>query len=378
MKTGNHKKKILATSWHPGGARAILPVIKKLTKDGSAEVIVVGHEFSEPIFSQAGIAFQTIKDFGLQDVSVESMVRLLDMVSPNLVFVGTAGQEGKKNDVIEQTITLAARKRGIVSLAVLDYWANYQQRFSDERTEKNLDILPDRIAIMDGVAKEDMLKQGFPEEILVITGNPHFDDLSQKAKKFSEEQRKQVRKDIGFPAGVLYFLACNVFSCGKSTYGYWDLDTIELVSTAISSLPDVGVVIRLHPRTPDQDKQKIREFIGQSTKIKLDEDVDAQKSQTLALSADLTVVEDSTTGIEAVYMKRPCISIQPELLIKDSLIVSERGIIPVGYNPKDCIELLRKAVNPAFRAQITEQYSRFVTDGKATERVTNLVYSLLN
>src|SRR3989344_7327653 len=126
--------KILATSWHPGGANAIVPVIKQLMAEGKTDVTVIGHEFTEPIFAKAGLEFKTIKDFGLGDISLNSMEKLLTAVSPTLVLTGTAAQEGKGNNVIEHTITLAARKLGVKSLAVLDVWANYWQRFTDERT----------------------------------------------------------------------------------------------------------------------------------------------------------------------------------------------------------------------------------------------------
>jgi len=150
--------KILATSWHPGGANTITPVIKRLAEEGKVEVVVVGYEFSEPIFAKADIPFQTIKDFGLRDVSADSMEELLKATSPDLVLTGTSGQEGKKCDVIEQTVTVAAKRLGVKSLAILDYWGGYWQRFTDERTGKRLALLPDFVAILDEIAKKDMLK----------------------------------------------------------------------------------------------------------------------------------------------------------------------------------------------------------------------------
>src|SRR3989344_8707683 len=110
---GTPMQKLLATSWHPGGVNAIIPVIKKMQEDRKMEVIVLGHEFSEPILSKAGITFKTIKDFGLTDVSHDSMQKILEQVSPALVLMGTASQEGRHNDVIEHTITRAARNKGV-------------------------------------------------------------------------------------------------------------------------------------------------------------------------------------------------------------------------------------------------------------------------
>lgn len=367
--------KILATSWHPGGANTIVPVIKKLMAEGKVDVTVVGHEFSEPIFEKAGIPFQTVQNFGLDDISAMSMEKLLKMVLPNLVLTGTSGQEGKRCDVIEQTVTVAAKNLGITSVAILDYWAGYLQRFTDERTGERLALLPDYVAIIDEIAEREMLAEGFPKEKLVVTGNPHFDNLSARAKNFTETQRREIWQKIGLSCQTLFFFAGNGFSSDKKNCGFWDMDILELIAQVLPNLPDIGVAARLHPRMPEEDKLQISEFIGKAgEKIRLVDDID---SQTLALAADLTIVANTTVGLEAVYMGKPVISLQPGLIGEDILLVSKEGFIPVGYDKETCKDLLRKAMDPSYRSQIVKQCASFTTDGKATERVVKLVYSLL-
>lgn len=371
-----NQKKVFATAWHPGGANAIAPVIKRLISEKKVNIVVIGHEYSEPIFEKSGIAFQRPPK---GDISVKAMKELLQKEKPNLVLLGTGSQEGKHNDIIEQTTTAAANELGVKSIAVLDYWANYAQRFTDERTGVSLDRLPSRVAVMDEFAKRDMLALGFPVEKLAITGNPYFDNLAKKAESFTEEQRQKIRAEAGcFSNDVLFFLACNVFSQWKTANGYWDLDTVMLVSRVISIFQSIKVIVRLHPRMPKEEKKQISDFIAnQPARMEIDQDENPEKSQLLSLSADLTIVEDSTMGIVAVLMKRPCISLQPGLLIEDSLIVSKNRIIPVGYDINDCIALLKNSASVDFRKKIIQQYGGFSTDGKATERVANLVYSLL-
>ncbi|MBI2054311.1 MAG: hypothetical protein HYT36_03180 [Candidatus Staskawiczbacteria bacterium] len=367
------KKKILATAWHPGGANAIVPVIKRLIAENKTDIVIIGHEYSEPIFEKAGIAFKKPPN---GDISVKAMKKVLLEESPNLVLLGTGSQEGKQIDIIEQTTTAAANELGIKSLAVLDYWANYLQRFSDERTGVSLDRLTSKIAVMDEFAKIDMSILGFPKERLVITGNPHFDDLVKKAKNFSEEQRQEVKKKIGFSDNVLFYLACNVFSCWKETNGYWDMDVVQLVNKTVLSLPNTALAIRFHPRMPEADRVQVENTVlqSQSDRIRIVKDVD---SQILMMTADLTVVEDSTVGIEAVLMNRPCISLQPGLKIKDSLIVSKWGIVPAAYEAERCENLLIEAADSLYRKEIIANYKNFVADGKATECVVRLVYLML-
>ena len=115
-------KKIIATSWHPGGANAIIPVIKRLQKEEGVEMTIIGHEVSKGTFSKAGIDYQVIKDHGIEDVSINSMTKLIKKIHPELILTGSSVQDKDTRDVIEQTLTLAATGREIKSLSVLDWY----------------------------------------------------------------------------------------------------------------------------------------------------------------------------------------------------------------------------------------------------------------
>ena len=110
------------------------------------------------------------------------------------------------------------------------------------------------------------------------------------------------------------------------------------------------------------------------TTMKVVDDID---SLALSLVADLTIIESSNTGIEAVYMRRPVISLQPGLKVKDNLVISRLGIVPVGYEDEDCRRLLRDAVNPDYRDVLLKQSASFTNEEKATDNVVKLAYSLL-
>src|SRR3989344_571845 len=71
------KNKVIATSWHPGGANAIIPVIKRLQND--IEVEVIGHGFSEGVFKMAGIDYKTIVDYHINNISTNYMMKMEDL-----------------------------------------------------------------------------------------------------------------------------------------------------------------------------------------------------------------------------------------------------------------------------------------------------------
>jgi len=378
------KKKILATSWHPGGANAIVPVIKRLSDEKKVDVITVGHQYSEKIFEAAGIPYKKITDYGLKDVSSGSMDALIQTEAPRLVLTGTSAQDENNKDVIEQTVTLAANKQNVLTLAVLDFWGNYSMRFNDIYTGEKFKFLPDKIAIMDQYAMKDMLSEGFNKNRLAITGNPHFDNLESKAKAFTSSEKQGIRERIGLTTEIIFFYAANAWKKGMKDLGYWDLDNIQLINEAISELSDdqknkIGVAIKLHPRVPSEDLDAITNYLNThpSNQIKL---VTGIGSQELVLASDLTFTPFSTVGIEAVYMGKPCISLQPGLTGHDFLsILTKNRIIPVGYTKQECKDLVKRAiVNEHYRKKdLVSKASTFRTDGKATERVTNLVYDLL-
>jgi hypothetical protein len=377
------KPKVVATSWHPGGANAIVPVITRLKEECQIELITIGHEYSEKIFTDAGLNYRKISDYGLKDVSASAMENLLRKESPNLVLTGTSAQDEKNRNIIEQTITLAAKNQSIQTLSVLDFWGNYSLRFDNIYTGEHFKFLPDKIAIMDIYAEKDMLAEGFDKSKLVITGNPHFDTLESKANHFTKKQKKILRESFGLNKNIILFYAANAWKKDKEAYGYWDLDNITLINETLREVAEQGnngadVIVKLHPRTPDDDIREINQYLSKNAKnMAVVKNID---TQAVVLATDLTLTPTSTVGIEAVYMKKPCISLQPGLKCQDFLsILTKNSIIPIGYTSQECKSLVKKAITDTnYREkELIEKASSFRTDGRATERVTDLVYEML-
>ena len=80
------KKRVLATSWHPGGVNAIVPVIKKIIDDDKLDVLVLGHGYSIPMLENAEISYKTINELNIDDVSVDSMDTVIKSNSIELIL----------------------------------------------------------------------------------------------------------------------------------------------------------------------------------------------------------------------------------------------------------------------------------------------------
>ena len=412
------KKKVLATSWHPGGANAIVPVIKKLQSDGKVNITVLGHQYSEAIYKAAGIPYNTLRTYGLKDVSEGSMAAILAQEIPDLVLTGTSVQDEENRDVIEQTITLAARKRttgkekrrATLTLAVIDVWSKYSQRFSDlydEKTGRHI-YLPDQIAIMDEYAQNKMLAEGFNPFTLSITGNPDFDNLEELARNFTQEDIRRIREQIGLNPTVLGFYAAGLLQKnvgGKKNFGFWDLDCVRAISEALGRIHEdqASVAVTLHPRHSVEDARTLVDYLKETGqgRIKLiantkdseglvgylsqqpseiacvTEDIG---SYDLVLASDLTMTALGAIGIKAAIMGKPGISIRPNSNRTDfQEVIIEPGIIEVEYDPAKCADLVQRGLTDGeFRRDLEQRASSFSVDGSATGRVIDLIYGMLN
>ena len=365
---------MLAVAWHPGGANSIIPVIKKLRSEDKLKVVVLAREFSKNIFDKAGIEYKEISSYEVKDVSLESVSKILEKEHPDLLLSGTSNQNKKQREVIEQNAVLAAKMKGIPTLAVLDFWGNYWQRFSDIFTGEKFKFLPDKIAIIDEFARKEMTEEGFEEEKLIITGNPHFEYISKKI-----DNSKKQKSRINLPLRELVFLyAGNAFKDNKKETGYWDLDNISLIVEVLkeSSVKNVSLIIKPHPRLPKENIEEIRKYTEKFKKdqVSLIENINTYE---LISISDLVIVAFSTIGLEAVFSNKPVISIQPGLKEKDPSIISKKGIIPAGYNKEDCKLIVKKALDENYRKKIVLRSQSFKKERNSTEKIKKLVYAMI-
>jgi hypothetical protein len=371
-------KTVLATSCHPGGINSIIPVIKQLSLDKYVNVITIGYKYSEPILKRENIEYNTINKYNLDDISSKSLEKMLDIESPDLILTGTSMQNEVDKEIIEQNIILASNNKKITSISVLDFWTDYVIRFSDIYTNEKFKFMPTYIATLDEFAKKEMIEQEFSENKLIITGNPHFDNLYSISKTFTDSKKQSIRNQFELNANTIFFYAANAFKRDKVIHGYSDFDNLILINDVLNEInynseSKCGLIVKLHPRIPSDDFEEISSFIKSSDYINLSNN----HPYDLILSSDLTLTPFSTIGLESVYMNKGCISLQPNLKGKNNLeILTKNNIIPIGYSPNEVKELVKKAyLNSEYRDLITKKTYQFSNDGNATQRVSDLVYN---
>ena len=181
---------ILAVCHDAGGARAVIPVVKELKRRGASVVALVAGPAATiwPNECPGGDCLE-VPD----GISLDAVDGLLEQLQIETVFSAS----GLYN-TIEHTVRVAAQKRGLYSVGVLDSWLNYAERFqriSDRGPEK---YHPDRVCVMDDVSYRGMLSAGFKPDQVVITGPPNLEATVNFCLSISPDQRKMWRKERGF------------------------------------------------------------------------------------------------------------------------------------------------------------------------------------
>ncbi len=369
--------KILITSWHPGSANSILPVIKQLKRENRVHVVPICHEFSEKIFRKEKVDYRTISDYGLPDVSRNSMEKLLEEESPELIFTGITSQNEENKSVIDQQIILAGRKKKIPTLTFLDWWES-MDKFDDNYTNEPKKFMPNKIAIIDKYAKENLLKEGFDGKKLIITGNPSFDKLIAMKEEFTDQNRQKVREDlgIGLDAYIFLFASQPIEGTLGYKYGFTEKESLHGFLFSLEELEnkkEFSVLVKVHPRENQLDIEERTK--GFDFPIKVDKEYNTLQT---VLASDSVVSPFSTVLIESSYLDRPSISFQPGLIGEDTLITNSLDVTVPVYKEKDLLPVLDKVMHDNnYQAELAKKRKDFKTDGKATERVTNLIYDML-
>jgi hypothetical protein len=368
---------ILILSSDPGGSNAVVPVIQQLRiTPHIKEVRVLAYRHAVEIMQRNGIPFYTI----LEDITESGIDDMLRRIQPSVIITGTSF-----NTIdIERKVIRAGRNLGIPSIVILDSWSNYSARFTDDRTKEK--ILPDKIAIMDDVAFEDMVAEGFPKEILVVTGQPSFDTLAEEKIQFgSDEKKDTVRKTFGIHKEELFIIFLSqplsaLYGEDSSNPFFLGYSEKKVISSFVSSLEKIAntyhkaivLLIRPHPREKHTDYEFIK-----SDYIRIVITAKGNPREQM-MSSDLVAGMSTILLVEACYLGCIVISLQPELKGKDWLPTNIEGYsIPV-YTQELLYDTVKNILlDQEYRMNVKKKVNTIKFDGNATERIVNEILHLI-
>ncbi len=384
------KLRVLAAAHHFGSANAISPVIRLLDGDEGFVTYPLGLKPATIAFRENGFDFREWEDLGnnggLEDITVKEAERVLGMLQPDLVLVGSSTE--KEHNGPEKALTLAAKKVGLPTIGVLDFWGDYGLRLRDLTKGEPLGVVPDVMCVPDQFARDELIqawvREGGDLEVgaqprgirIVPTGNPYHQTVADKARTFSGADRFSVREamNIGEDDKVLFYVG-NAFKAhkadGEHDHGYWDLDNILSLVRVNVMRPDLKIRVSLHGRMPEEEQKEIGDVIDQFYGIKL---VDVKPFDGV-LASDVVATPFSTCAVEAAIAGIPAISMQPGYE-GDRLPTNRIG---VTFRADDAERAL-PAVEAFLEGGVGKycpNFGRFKPDGRATENIVEQVYKLL-
>jgi CDP-glycerol glycerophosphotransferase (TagB/SpsB family) len=334
------KRKILFVSQDQGSGNALYLVIKKLHKEKNLSVRVFAAKQSKDIFKDQGISFL--------DIDNKNFSQSLDF-NPDLIITGTSMRH-----CIEKEAILYGRKHRIKTISLLDFLSHYWERFTSDG-KKDISLLPDYIFVLDDIAKNQMISEGFPEKRLIVTGNPYFDTFM-----INNNKARNLKTDS------MLYISQPIYQNGfyKTDFSIFEdlLNVIQKVDKKIK------IIIRPHPKDSFEAYTK---YAGDN--IIIDEKTDTIN---LMKRIDIVIGKNSTVLFEAVFRGKIVISYQPKLEKLDRLVTNQLGLSYVVHKKSDLAKIIDKAAEKKLKTKKIGVI-KFYNDGKCTERVVKNIRHIL-
>lgn len=367
-------KKILVACNDPGGTMACLPVIKLLLADRRAETLVYGSKYAGNIFSHENIGYRTLPKHIIRKKDFPLIEKILKREKPDLVFTSTSFGR-----VIDNAFWHAAAGMGIKTFTLMDYWSNYSKRFRCYFANRKLEVLPSFIGVMNDFGKHEMIREGFPEDKLVVTGHPYLDSLIGAKRRLMNAEKNAFRKNfgIGRKEFLVVFAAEPFKRKDIKRLGYTDIEMLERLIRALEKIATtekrkITLIIKAHIRETRRDS-----VFPKSRVIKI---VLAKKgkSEDFILNADLVTGISSMFLVESFLMNRPTISVRIGLKAKHKGITEMLSIIPSVFTETELCKCLKKAVLGQAGTAINgkRHFEISLKKGKSAEFVINFLMAM--
>ena len=272
---------------------------------------------------------------------------LISEVSPDLIIVGDDRSTVTRAGILpakENKIPITEIQHGLFALP-----------------EININLMPkpisNKICVWGNSSREYLLKLGFDDEKIEITGSPEFDEH----KKFAEGFKNKKSKIILFAT--------------QSIYKDINLEVIEEMGKN-KKLDEFKVYVKPHPDEDPvsykflEDKFPDKVFIRPNTE---------NLSYLLALS-DVILTVSSTVGLESAILDKPLICIN---FLNEKSMYVDNGIAIEVKNVEEVADGINNVFNQEISDSLAKNRTKFVEeyvyglDNKSTERIAEVIDDLL-
>ncbi len=296
--------KILFCAQDPGGANSIIPLIRHFRTRENCKVWGAR-------FASALLARQKIAHLNCTDLTVVQLQKHLKRLAPSVIIMGTSS--GKS---LEKTVTGIARRLGIPTISLIDYWSNYSARFS--APQQPLGYLTDFVCVIDKAMKRGCEKEGIPGKRLYVTGSPYLDECLGKIKN-SREKKQLVFISQPFSKAKPPVFPFTEFSVLKDILDYKHIASFN------------QLIIKNHPK---ETARHYRSFLAKRTPLPLKVEISAEPDVYKVVSASQVIIGmNSIVLLEAALAGKTVFSYEPGWSQKrDPLPSNKFGLSQVAYH----------------------------------------------
>jgi len=275
-----------------------------------------------------------------------------------------------------------AAAAGTPSVAFVDSWWGYRERFTLPGEDLDEALLPDAIVVVDEIAHADMAGLGFPRERLHVLGSPWLASLAREASG-AAAARAQARAGYGIAGDdlVLGFISQPLERVlgDRDSWGFTERDVVPALLHACDSLPAparkrLRVLALAHPEEDAEHLAGLVAAAAPSFPVEVRKEAD-----TLALvrACDAVAGMFSILLLEAALCGLPVLSIQPNLRREDMLVINRTGatvpVREVGLLPAAVARLL---CDETYRGEQLARQRSFPVVAEATELWRGLLHDI--
>lgn len=348
--------KVLVVAGDAGGARAVQPVIAKLRERHTVDC--VGYGAARTIWSADRIEMSTVSPAEVSDYD-----RVLTATSVGPVQ-------------LEPEFIRAARAANRRVVTLLDAWGSYWERFRARSGEL---ALPDAVGVMHEEIRLEMRELGFDEGLLVVTGHPGFDRITDE-RAVVRQNVLAIRRSLGIGDAiyVLYVSQPESPTVTWSELGFDEEQVLEDLAGALSAViaeqtTSAVLLVKLHPRQYGSSPRQVVDRPGIRVRVLGDDRI---RPRDAAGAADLVVGISSILLLEACLLGRPVVSYQPGLRRRDDLPTDRWGWSRGVYTKQDLrTSLFEELFDRTARARRQTILANAQLPSGATERVIQLLVS---
>lgn len=173
--------RILAVGHDVGGAQVLLQVVKEFKKRSGVKVDLIIGRMAQKVFARHR---PQIVD---ETWSEPELSRYFEQNRPDLLLTSTSWKAR-----LEQSFRNHARRLGIPSVVLMDFWSNYRMRW--QHADYCFEDGHDHVCVVDAAMARALKKEGYPQKKLHRFGHPYLEQcvLENKRKKTTAKRASAV------------------------------------------------------------------------------------------------------------------------------------------------------------------------------------------